>query len=313
MTKKISIVIPTYNRKDILKETLLSFKNQSFKDFEIIISDDGSIDGTGEMIESLNVPYPIKYIWNENTGRSAARNRGVEKTESEIVLFVDDHIIVDKKLIEEHLNYHNKFKDICAIKGRVEYIKDIIEIPKETQYIPNANVKHSEEQNPFRIFYTNNISIKKKALQKVGGFDEDFKEYGFQDQELGYRLKKSGYKFKINPNAIGYIFPVKTSFEDRCDKARQSGHSAVLFYRKHPFAGLTQLGVNPINTIIYFLLSLNNNWWLKNIKTKYEKAKTTGNEKLIEKYKSHIKHFYFLYGIHEKLFRRDQKEISNEI
>ena len=75
---KVSVIIPTYNRKGTLKTTLLSLSGQTFTDFEVVVADDGSTDGTHQMLKELSLPYPLKHIWQANSGRSAARNMGLE-------------------------------------------------------------------------------------------------------------------------------------------------------------------------------------------------------------------------------------------
>ena len=97
----ISVVIPTYNRKDSLKETLLSLNDQTLKDFEVIIIDDGSTGGTSDIQRSMVLTYPFKYFKQDHKGIAAARNHGIEKAGSKLVLFTDDHMIADKKLVEE--------------------------------------------------------------------------------------------------------------------------------------------------------------------------------------------------------------------
>ena len=259
MQKTLSIIIPTYNRKEILKKTLLSLCGQTSKDFEVIVADDGSNDGTGELIRTLELPYPILHIRQENSGRSAARNSGVLRSGGKILLFIDDHIITDKRLIEEHIKCHEKYnlKGARVIRGKVAFIKDINDIPLRTGYIEEGKIEiKSNDQDPFKNFHTNNISICRDAFLEVGGFDEDFKEYGLQDSEMGLRLKEAGYKFKSNPNAIGYIFPVGLSFEERCSRKRQIGHSSVLFYKKHSSVYIKfMLGVHFLIIPLYYLLS----------------------------------------------------------
>jgi glycosyltransferase involved in cell wall biosynthesis/GT2 family glycosyltransferase len=230
---KLSVVIPTYNRKETLITTLMSLNDQTFKDFEVVVADDGSTDGTEQTVKTLELSFPVKHVWQWNSGRSAARNMGLENANGEIILFIDDHIVSDKRFIEEHVKYHDKY-GVDVVRGRVEFIEKAQDAPKTTEYVDEHRYKApAYEQQPFRIFITNNISVKKRALMSVLGFDEDFREYGLQDAEMGYRLKEAGCIFKINPNAVGYIFGVGWTYEERCARRRQVGRSSVLFYRKH--------------------------------------------------------------------------------
>jgi glycosyltransferase involved in cell wall biosynthesis len=259
---KLTVIIPTFNRKETLRQTLMSFGEQTSGDFDLIVADDGSTDGTAEMVKSLKVPYPIVHLWQPNSGRSAARNMGIKNAEGGIILFVDDHIIVQKDLITEHLRSHEKCSgtNVSVIRGRVEFFGKREDAPDPAKEIIKRETRPSfSDQDPFRNFITNNISVRADALLKVEGFDEDFKEYGLQDSELGYRLRKAGFGFRTNPNAVGYIFSVGLTFQERCSRRRQVGRSSVLFYKKHRNLRIKlTLSTHFLSRIILRILSLGN-------------------------------------------------------
>jgi glycosyltransferase involved in cell wall biosynthesis len=300
MSVKVSIVIPTYNRYTLLLKTISSLKMQTFKDFEVVVSDDGSTDETANIREH-NFPFPVKYVSQENQGRSAARNNGITAAEGDIIIFIDDHIILDHRFIEEHYRFHQKYaaEGVEVVRGRVGYIKDETDLPaKALKSIDLKTYKAPfNENSPFYTFITNNISVTKKVLRLVGGFDPDFKEYGFQDQELGYRIRLRGFKFKINPNAIGYILSAKTPTAKRLDKQRQAGRSAVLFYRKHPWGGL-QIGVNPLNVLLYKLLARKDEELLKKYLAALERYEGK-DQKKFDRYFNKARYIYFLKGLVE--------------
>jgi glycosyltransferase involved in cell wall biosynthesis len=285
---KLSVIIPTYNRKETLKTTLISLNDQTFKDFEVIVADDGSTDGTEQAVKTLALSYPVKHVWQRNSGRSAARNMGLENADGEIILFIDDHIVSDKRLVEEHVRYHDKF-GVEVVRGRVEFIEKAQDAPKTTGYVDERKFKApGYEQQPFRIFITNNISVKKRALMSVFGFDEDFREYGLQDAEMGYRLKEAGCIFKINPNAVGYIFGVGWTYEERCARRRQVGRSSVLFYKKHPSLLVKiNLSTHLMTILIQKILSLLEKQLPKRMLMFYNFS--TGIKEGFDKYKD--KHF----------------------
>ncbi len=97
-TVTVSVCIPTYNRKDYLKETLDSILAQTYKDYEIVIVDDGSTDGTADMIKQLN--FPVTYYWQENSGDAAARNKLIELARGQYISFIDSDDLLLPDAIE---------------------------------------------------------------------------------------------------------------------------------------------------------------------------------------------------------------------
>ncbi|MCM8711260.1 glycosyltransferase [Clostridium sp. SYSU_GA19001] len=121
MTKiEASIIIPSFNRKDLLELSLYSFNKQDFMfdKFEVIIIDDGSNDGTADMVKSLNMNFPIKLIINEkNHGAAFCRNQGLKIARGNIIIFSDSDLIVPPNFVSGHVNYHTLESNlsICAV------------------------------------------------------------------------------------------------------------------------------------------------------------------------------------------------------
>ena len=99
---KISIIIPVYNASKYLKETIMSVVNQSFKDFEIICIDDGSLDNSLEILNELSDNYNyVKILKQFNQGAGKARNYGLDEAKGDYVAFLDaDDIYVDEHALE---------------------------------------------------------------------------------------------------------------------------------------------------------------------------------------------------------------------
>ena len=95
---KVSICIPTYNRKEYLKETLDSILAQTYKNYEIVIVDDGSTDGTSDMIKTVD--YPVTYHWQENGGDAAARNKLIELATGDYISFIDSDDLLMPDAVE---------------------------------------------------------------------------------------------------------------------------------------------------------------------------------------------------------------------
>jgi len=227
---KASIIIPSYNRKIILKESLIPLFNQNYpKDkYEIVLVDDGSTDGTEEMVKSLPSPCRLKYLKNrERMGAPKTRNRGIKKAEGEFIIFTDSDVIVLSDFIEQHLNYHKKYEN-AIVSGELIQISSLDEVGKKRKGILDIS---------FSPFDTANVSVRKDFLLEVGLFDESFSAYGWQDIELGYRLIKRGLKRKKNRSALGYHYKGEKDSLDLnylCEKERMRGISGALYYKKHP-------------------------------------------------------------------------------
>jgi alpha-1,3-rhamnosyl/mannosyltransferase len=99
MTPNVSVCIPTYNRERLLKETLDSVFAQTYKDFEVVIVDDGSTDGTKQMLEKYG--YNVRYFWQENTGDAAARNKLIELARGKYISFLDSDDLLYPDALEK--------------------------------------------------------------------------------------------------------------------------------------------------------------------------------------------------------------------
>ena len=109
----ITVVIPTYNRKEILRKCLAALFDQTLPkdDYEIVIVDDGSTDGTGEMVKAVaeDAPCGVRYFQQENRGPAAARNAGIRNAKGQIILFAGDDSIATPILLEEHADWHRRY------------------------------------------------------------------------------------------------------------------------------------------------------------------------------------------------------------
>jgi glycosyltransferase involved in cell wall biosynthesis len=81
----VSVIIPTYNRADVIEKAIGSVLNQSYRDFEVLVIDDGSTDNTTKVVEKL----PVKYIWQRHHGAPSARNRGIAQARGKYIAFLD--------------------------------------------------------------------------------------------------------------------------------------------------------------------------------------------------------------------------------
>lgn len=267
----ISIIIPTYNRADILEKTLESIKSADFnqKNLEIIVVDDGSIDNTKNIIKN----FDVLYFYQKNNGQASARNKGIKKAKNDIIIFIGDDIILKKDFLSEHLKFHNKYKENnFAILGYTNWHRDI-EKNKFNNFLINGGpqfdyrkLRHNTKTN-FWHFYTSNISLKRELIQNEV-FPEIYKTYGWEDIEFGFSLyKKYNLKIVYNRNAIGYHLH-KINFNSLKQRMISIGKNGYIFQTRHKDINLQPRGLKKIIFIIFshnFFLFLFKNLHLKKL------------------------------------------------
>ncbi|MFA4858474.1 MAG: glycosyltransferase [Candidatus Margulisiibacteriota bacterium] len=256
-TIAISIVIGTFNQRETLNQTLLSLFDQTVSEdiYEIIVVDSESSDGTEAMIRSLNPPCDLEYIRQPNLGKAAARNRGIRAASGSIIIITDADMLADEKLIEEHLLVQSKYKNLAA-EGLTYNLKSFgpdFKNPKNIDPYIKEKLKPLQKIR-WSYFLTGNLSAKKQTLLDAGLFDENFTGYGWEDIELGYRLKQMKVPLVYLPAAQNYHWHPVTK-EENLERKLNTGKSAAYFYQKHTnFEIKMFLGMNPLAMFIFKLI-----------------------------------------------------------
>ncbi len=177
----VSVIIPTYNRKEWITECLLSLTNQSFpkNQYEIIVVDDGSTDGTEQVVRKF---AGIQYIKQHNQGPGNARNHGAEQAQGTILAFTDDDCIPDKNWIEQGINA----LDISGLDGiEGETYTD------KSKTTPLSVITYTYHGGGYM---TANMFYKKKAFEAVNGFDTSQRMLFREDTDLAWRILDKGFK-----------------------------------------------------------------------------------------------------------------------
>jgi glycosyltransferase involved in cell wall biosynthesis len=235
----VSVIIPTYNRKDVLRETLLSLGQQtySFTQYEVVIADDGSTDGTGEMVAALPAPCAIRHDWQANRGVNAARNRGTRLARGPLLLFLDDDMLADPGLIEAHAESHTQHQGII-VKGRVIWrpLGEWTTFARVTQ--TDSDLNETPDENGFISFFSvfaGHFSIRRADALAAGPWEEGWKPYGFFDLDFMYRAHKSGLRMLYDPRAVTYHRDYAAGLRQHCKRIRVAATKAVTqLFLKHP-------------------------------------------------------------------------------
>lgn len=187
---KVSVVIPTHNRPDLLKKALKSVLEQSFSDYEVLVVDDGLALRAEEVIRELNDPR-IKYLQHEREkGGAAARNTGIKAASSALVAFLDDDdewLPAKLALQVEIMETVGPEVGFCfsAVIKDVDSGEYVVDVPTGLVDYYEVALRH------FKGILTSALVVRRSALSVVGLFAEDLPSH--QDAELIIRLSE---KFK---------------------------------------------------------------------------------------------------------------------
>lgn len=190
---KVSIVIPTFNRADLIDRTIESVLNQTYENFEVLIVDDASTDNTYEVISSIS-DERIRYIQLEkNTKGTMTRNVGIENSSGEYVAFLDsDDEWVPTKLEEQiqFISNFNKSEFLC-------FTGLILNNGNEKVYLNQRQLKENEDILDYILVYGNKVQtstfLLPTKIAKEVKFNSDLKKH--QDWDFCLRLKKQGIQF----------------------------------------------------------------------------------------------------------------------
>ncbi len=235
----LSVVIPTYNRRPILEKCLRALEGQVFPDgspvvgYELVVVDDGSTDDTRPWLSQHSAQFPhVRLVPQDHKGIAAARNLGVTSAQGDVIVFIDSDVFVRPDCLASHGQaLHQAWRsgqERCFTYGQLIGTCDL-ENPTA------AKLKVTDLSAAF--FETNNVAIAKRWLLEAGLFDLDFTQYGWEDLELGVRLKNMGLTLIKCPTAIGYHWHAPFSVDEipgLIEKEIQRGRMGVVFYQKHP-------------------------------------------------------------------------------
>jgi len=241
----LSVVIPTYNRRPILEKCLRALAQQQWEPtigitgYEVVVVDDGSTDDTIAWLTAHSAEFPhVRCLEQSHLGPAAARNLGVQAAQGEWIVFIDSDLVVTETFLQAHtqrlrqeqvrLGMPTLEQLPCFTYGRVINTSNFDDPTAEPYKVTDFSAAY---------FATGNVAIARHWLEAAGLFDPQFHLYGWEDLELGVRLKRLGLRLLKCPEAVGYHWhpPFALSQIPRLiDQEIQRGRMGVLFYQKHP-------------------------------------------------------------------------------
>jgi glycosyltransferase involved in cell wall biosynthesis len=215
----LSVVIPTFQRRELILFSLEALTHQEGDRFEVVVVVDGSTDGTARALRERSWPFPLSIVEQTNRGQSVARNRGVEASSGDVVLFLDDDMEVRPGTIAAHLGGHAQGAD--AVMGAM------LLHPASPRTILAEEVGRWGTELAARCssvgyrlgtddIFTGHLSIGRTLFSELGGFDTRFTSggtFGNEDVDLSHRLVDGGYRVVYRPDAIAYQRFVVTAAE----------------------------------------------------------------------------------------------------
>jgi glycosyltransferase involved in cell wall biosynthesis len=236
---RFSIVIPTYQRRELVLRNVRALDRQRFRDFEAILVDDGSGDGTAAALRSLDLTFPLTVIDQPNHGAAEARNVGARAATGELLLFLDDDMEADPALLAEHDRCHREGGDLVVGHMPVH--------PDSPPGLLSWGVGYWGDSRKERLvsshgeiglddLLTGQISIAREDFFRLGGFDTTFTReglFGGEDIDFGYRALKAGLKPVFDPDAVSYQH-YAVDAADYLRRARETGRSEEELVLKHP-------------------------------------------------------------------------------
>ena len=224
MPVTVSVVIPAYNQKELLSSCISALVKQDFgrENFEIIIADDGSTDGTKEFIENTFPAGNVKIFRQQNLGPAAARNLGIRNSSGNIVAFTDSDCRPARDWLSSALR-HFEDNSVAGVEGKTALINP----EKSTPF------SHFTENVTGGRYLTCNIFYRKAALEKAGGFDERFKLAVREDSDLAFSVLEAGGRIVFSPETV-VSHPVSAPDYKRFFKKSKEAYYDALLYKKHP-------------------------------------------------------------------------------
>ncbi len=223
---RASVVIATKDRARYLEHAIASLDAQiGAPAFEIVVVDNGSTDETPHVVERASAAsrMPVRYLYEAQANRGKARNAGVRAAQGELVIFCDDDVQAPPGWVAAH--------DAAQVREGLVVGGPILNVDGYDERPRPALVHYSRA-----FFCTCNVSLTRAAFEQAGGFDEGFDLYGWEDTELGVRLRELGLQRCFAWDA--YLWHVKPPAENTLEvetrKAIEKARMAARFVRKQP-------------------------------------------------------------------------------
>ncbi len=260
---KFSIIIPVYNRPDEVEELLESLDQQSKKNFELIIVEDGSEIKCGHIVRVHKADYPVKYFYKSNGGPASARNYGMSKANYDYFIFFDSDCIippayfeiVTKSLTENYVDAYGgpdaAHESFTPIQKAISY--------SMTSFFTTGGIRGGNEKMEQFKPRSFNMGYSRAVYEKTGGFSN--MRFG-EDVDMSLKILAGGFQTKLIKEAFVY-HKRRTNFRQFYKQVHNSGIARINLFLRHP-KSLKVVHLFPavfmLGSILLLIMSLSV-WW----------------------------------------------------
>ncbi len=228
---RATIQLCTYNRAHLLGRVLDACFEQTVPSdsYEIVLVNDGSRDGTAAVIAAAEKRATCAFtvIHQANAGLARGRNVGIARASGERIIFIDDDVLPVPSFVAEHLRSHDCTPH-AIVRGAVINTESFERLPAPYWTLANYSGNY---------FWTSNVSLPLETLRRIGNFTESFREYGWEDIELGLRLRFAGVPSYFNRYAVAFHYkprPRAGDVDGMVRQARAQARTALQLRELHP-------------------------------------------------------------------------------
>ncbi len=228
-TPALTIQLCTFNRAHLLGRVLQGCFEQTTHDYEVVLVNDGSSDHTEAVIAAAQAQatVPFTVIHQANRGLACGRNAGIAQSRGKRIAFIDDDVLPMPNFVAEHLRTGERHPH-SIVRGAVIMTPSFEHLPPPI---------YSWKDYSANFFWTSNVSVPRATLDEVGHFHEAFREYGWEDIELGLRLRFAGVRGYFNRDAVAFHYkapPKVADLPSMFAQARAQARTAFELLTLHP-------------------------------------------------------------------------------
>jgi len=237
---EVSVIIPTYNRKNSLLRTLASLSNQTLppSEYEVVVIDDGSTDATAQIAE-ISWPFELVYMVQQNQGAAAARNHGAEISRGGILVFIDDDITLGPGYLAALAQVHRRERAVISMGVFQPYLtgQDSVFATLHAQRVAAQAAASMDRFVSFAECVSNNLAIRRQDFFAVGLWRDVLGDGPtlWGDVEFGCRAWKQGYRFlRVARARLVHRDRNVVSLAAACQRAHHVSRLAPLLFQCQP-------------------------------------------------------------------------------